>query len=168
VGVSDHAGPRQHGPSQHPAQLRSYNQGSQISSALPGDVNLCNDFTIGPDRALYVSDTLGSRIFRVKPHAQEAELLIQDRTLDGIDGITFLDGVLYTNNAISNNLYRIPLPFRRSGRAGADLAQSADQGTRRHASRARQVVPGGKQERAIEHGDDLRRPGHRYDPAGRT
>ena len=89
MGVSDRAGPRQHGPSQHPAQLRSYNQGSQISLALPGDVNLCNDFTIGPDRALYVSDTLGSRIFRVKPHAQEAELLIQDRTLDGIDGITF-------------------------------------------------------------------------------
>jgi hypothetical protein len=87
--------------------------------ALPGDVNLCNDFTIGPDRALYVSDTLGSRIFRLKPHAQEAELLIQDRTLDGIDRITFLDGVLYANNVISNNLYRIPLDT--SGEAGAPV-----------------------------------------------
>ena len=84
--------------------------------ALPGDVNLCNDFTIGPDRALYVSDTLGSRIFRVKPDAQEAELLIQDRTLDGI---TFLDGVLYANNVISNNLYRIPLDAE--GKAGAPV-----------------------------------------------
>ncbi len=87
--------------------------------ALPGEVNLCNDFTIGPDRALYVSDTLGSRIFRVKPDAQEAELLIQDRTLDGIDGITFLDGVLYANNVISNNLYRIPLDAE--GKAGAPV-----------------------------------------------
>jgi hypothetical protein len=87
--------------------------------ALPGEVNLCNDFTIGPDRALYVSDTLGSRIFRVKPDAQEAELLIQDRTLDGIDGIAFLDGVLYANNVISNNLYRIPLDAE--GKAGAPV-----------------------------------------------
>jgi hypothetical protein len=87
--------------------------------ALPGDVNLCNDFTIGPDRALYVSDTLGSRIFRVKPDAQEAELLIEDRTLDGIDGITFLDGVLYANNVISNNLCRIPLDAE--GKAGAPV-----------------------------------------------
>jgi sugar lactone lactonase YvrE len=77
--------------------------------ALPGDVSLCNDFTIGPDKALYVSDTLGSRIFRLQPGAKEAELLIQDRTLAGIDGITFLDGVLYAYNVISNNLYRIPL-----------------------------------------------------------
>jgi hypothetical protein len=87
--------------------------------ALPGDVNLCNDFTIGPDRVLYVSDTLGSRIFRVRPDAQEAELLIQDRTLDGIDGITFLDRVLYANNVISNNLYRIPLDAE--GKAGAPV-----------------------------------------------
>ena len=84
--------------------------------ALPGDNNLCNDFTIGPDRALYVSDTLGSRIYRVRPGAPEGELLIEDRRLDGIDGITFLEGVLYANNVISNNLYRIPLDA--SGKAG--------------------------------------------------
>ena len=85
--------------------------------ALPGEINLCNDFTLGPDHALYASDTLASRIWRVKPGAQEGELLVQDRTLDGIDGITFLDGVLYANNVISNNLYRIPLDG--SGKAGA-------------------------------------------------
>jgi hypothetical protein len=84
--------------------------------ALPGEINLCNDFTLGPDHALYVSDTLGSRIWRVKPGAQEGELLIDDHTLDGIDGITLLDGVLYVNNVIFNNLYRIPLDG--SGKAG--------------------------------------------------
>ena len=84
---------------------------------LPGDINLCNDFVIGPDKALYVSDTFGSRIFRLKPGASEPELLIEDRTLDGIDGITFLGSELYVNNVISNNLYRIPLDP--TGKAGA-------------------------------------------------
>jgi hypothetical protein len=86
---------------------------------LPGDINLCNDFAIGPDRALYVSDTFGSRIFRLKPGASEPELLIEDRTLDGIDGITFLGSELYVNNVISNNLYRIPLD--QTGKAGSPV-----------------------------------------------
>ncbi|QPF88364.1 hypothetical protein IC762_31575 [Bradyrhizobium genosp. L] len=92
--------------------LRSFDLTSaapKLRWPLPGDTNLCNDFTIGPDRALYISDTFGSRIFRLKPGASEPELLIQDRTLDGIDGIAFLGNELYVNNVISNNLYRIPL-----------------------------------------------------------
>jgi hypothetical protein len=86
---------------------------------LPGDVNVCNDFVVGPDKALYVSDTFGSRIFRLKPGASEPELLIEDRTLDGIDGITFLGSELYVNNVVSNNLYRIPLDA--SGKAGSPV-----------------------------------------------
>jgi hypothetical protein len=86
---------------------------------LPGDINLCNDFVVGPDKALYVSDTFGSKIFRLKPGASEPELLIEDRTLDGIDGITFLGSELYVNNVISNNLYRIPLD--QTGKAGAPV-----------------------------------------------
>jgi hypothetical protein len=86
---------------------------------LPGNVNLCNDFVIGPDHALYISDTLGSRIFRLGQGAAQPELLIEDRTLDGIDGITFLNGELYVNNVISNNLYRIPLD--QAGKAGAPV-----------------------------------------------
>ncbi len=34
----------------------------------------------------------------------------------GIDGITFLNGTLYVNNVISNNLYRIPVDA--AGKAG--------------------------------------------------
>jgi hypothetical protein len=86
---------------------------------LPGDINLCNDFVIGPDKALYVSDTFGSRIFRLAPGAAEPELLIEDRTLDGVDGITFLGGELYVNNVFSNNLYRIPLD--QAGKASAPV-----------------------------------------------
>jgi hypothetical protein len=86
---------------------------------LPGDINVCNDFVVGPDKALYVSDTYGSRIFRLKPGASEPELLIEDRALDGIDGITFLGSDLYVTNVISNNLYRIPLD--QSGKAASPV-----------------------------------------------
>ena len=99
--------------------LRSFDLASaapKLRWPLPGDVNVCNDFVVGPDKALYISDTFGSRIFRLKPGASEPELLIEDRTLDGIDGITFLGSELYVNNVISNNLYRIPLD--QAGKAG--------------------------------------------------
>jgi hypothetical protein len=102
--------------------LRSFDLNSAAPKfrwPLPGQINLCNDFVIGPDHALYISDTFGSRIFRLRPDASEPELLIEDRTLDGIDGITFLDGELYVNNVISNNLYRIPLD--QAGKAGAPV-----------------------------------------------
>ncbi len=76
---------------------------------LPGDNNTCNDFSIGPDKALYISDTANSKIYRLPAGAAAAELFLEDRALYGIDGITFLDGILYVNNVFSNNLYRIPV-----------------------------------------------------------
>jgi hypothetical protein len=83
---------------------------------LPGDQNLCNDFVVGPDKALYISDTLGSKIWRLKPGAIAAELFSDDRTLLGIDGITFIDDTLYENNVIFNKLYRVAVDA--SGKAG--------------------------------------------------
>jgi hypothetical protein len=76
---------------------------------LPGDQNLCNDFVIGPDKALYISDTLGAKIWRLKPGATAAEVFSDDRTLLGIDGITFIGDTLYENNVIFNKLYRVPV-----------------------------------------------------------
>jgi sugar lactone lactonase YvrE len=76
---------------------------------LPGDNSVCNDFSIGPDKALYISDTINSKIYRLPAGATAAELFLEDRALYGIDGITFLDGTLYVNNVFSNNLYRIPV-----------------------------------------------------------
>src|SRR5579863_910697 len=76
---------------------------------LPGDNSVCNDFAIGPDKALYVSDTINSKIYRLPAGAKTAELFLEDRALYGIDGITFLNGTLYVNNVFSNNLYRIPV-----------------------------------------------------------
>jgi hypothetical protein len=83
---------------------------------LPGDKNLCNDFVVGPDKALYISDTLGAKIWRLKPGAAAPEMFSDDRSLYGIDGITFIGDTLYENNVIFNKLYRVPIDA--GGKAG--------------------------------------------------
>ncbi len=84
---------------------------------LPGDNTTCNDMVVGPDKALYVSDTATGRIYRLPAGASTPELFQEHRLLTGIDGITFLDGTLYVNNVIYNKLYRIPVDA--SGKPGA-------------------------------------------------
>jgi hypothetical protein len=76
---------------------------------LPGANSTCNDFTVGPDKALYISDTANAKIFRLAPGAQSAELWLEHRNLTGIDGLTFLNGVMYVNSVFFNNLYRVPV-----------------------------------------------------------
>jgi sugar lactone lactonase YvrE len=76
---------------------------------LPGDNTTCNDFTVGPDKALYISDTANARIYRLAPGAQSADLWLEHRNVTGIDGLTFLNGVLYYNSVFFNNLYRVPV-----------------------------------------------------------
>ena len=92
---------------------------------LPGDNSTCNDFSVGPDKALYISDTANSKIYKLPAGAATAELFLEDRALYGIDGITFLDGTLYVNNVFSNNLYRIPVDA--SGKAGQPVDIWMDQ-----------------------------------------
>jgi len=86
---------------------------------LPGDNSTCNDFTVGPDKALYISDTANAKIFRLAPGAQAAELWLDHRNLLGIDGLTFLNGVLYYNSVFFNNFYRVPVDA--GGKAGAPV-----------------------------------------------
>src|SRR3954454_14073419 len=99
-------------PPQRHTALRSFDLttgAAKIRWNLPGDNNVCNDFAIGPDKALYITDTFPGRIFRLPAGASSAELYLDHRTLMGVDGITFLDGKLYVNNVIFNKLYRIPV-----------------------------------------------------------
>src|SRR5262249_21243307 len=82
-------------PARPHTALRSFDlsTGAQkLRWSLPGDNNTCNDFALGPDKALYISDTANGRIYKLTPGASAAELLIEDRALVGIDGITFLNG----------------------------------------------------------------------------
>jgi len=86
---------------------------------------VCNDFVIGPDKALYITDTIPGRIFRLPAGASTAELYLEHATLRGVDGITFLDGTLYVNNVIFNKLYRIPVDA--AGKPGAPVDIWMDQ-----------------------------------------
>ena len=115
-------------PAQRHTALRSFDLTTgapKIRWNLPGDNNVCNDFAIGPDKALYITDTINSKIYRLPAGASTAELFLEHRALYGIDGITFLDGTLYVNNVFSNNLYRIPIDA--SGKAGQPVDIWMDQ-----------------------------------------
>ncbi|WP_158820513.1 SMP-30/gluconolactonase/LRE family protein [Granulicella sp. S156] len=81
----------------------------KVRWSLPEDDSTCNDFSIGPDKALYITDTTNGKIYRLPAGASTAELYLEHRTLMGVDGITFLDGTLYVNNVVFNKLYRIPV-----------------------------------------------------------
>ena len=99
-----------------PAQRHTALRGFDLSTGaqklrwnLPGDNSTCNDFAIGPDKALYITDTANGKIYKLPAGATSAELFLEHRTLNGVDGITFLDGTLYVNNVVFNKLYRIPV-----------------------------------------------------------
>jgi len=93
---------------------------------LPGDNSTCNDFSIGPDKALYISDTANGKIYKLPAGASTAELFLEDMaSLRGIDGITFLNDTLYVNNVISSKLYRIPVDA--TGKARQPVEISLDQ-----------------------------------------
>jgi hypothetical protein len=93
--------------------------------ALPGATNVCNDMSVGPDKALYVSDTGNGRIYRLKPGAAEGELVLEDKTdLGGIDGLAFMNGVLYANNVQAGTIWRVPLDS--AGKAGTPVQIKLD------------------------------------------
>jgi len=99
-------------PAQRHTALRSFDLSTgapKIRWNLPGDNTTCNDFAIGPDKALYITDTATGRIYRLPAGASTAELYLEHPTLKGVDGITFLDGTLYVNNVIFNKPYRVPV-----------------------------------------------------------
>ncbi len=109
-----------------PMQRHTVLRGFDIATAkeklrwpLPGDNTTCNDMSVGPDKALYISDTGNAKIYRLAPGATAAELWMDNRLLNGIDGLTFLDGTLYINSVIFNKLYRIPVDA--SGKPGAPV-----------------------------------------------
>jgi hypothetical protein len=111
-----------------PSTLLSFDLTSGAAKArwkLPGDSSVCNDITIGPDHAAYVSDTLSATIYRVSPGASVGEVFIKDHALAGIDGLTFLDGVLYANDVTSSTIWRVPVDA--TGKAGSPVSISTDQ-----------------------------------------
>lgn len=115
-------------PMQRHTTLRSFDLTTGAPKTrwdLPGANTTCNDFSFGPDHSLYIADTANGRIYKLAPGAQAPELFLEHRSLMGVDGITFLDGVLYVNSVFYNNLYRIPVDA--SGKPGSPVDIWMDQ-----------------------------------------
>ncbi len=67
-----------------------------------------NDIAIGADGSVYVSETFGGRILRLKQGATALDVWVADPQLRGVDGLSFLaDGALYVNNFFNGGLLRI-------------------------------------------------------------
>lgn len=115
-------------PVERHTALRSFDLSTgmpKIRWNLPGDNSTCNDMAIGPDKALYITDTANGRIYRLAPGASTPALFLENLTLlKGIDGITFLGKTLYVNNVATNKLYRVPIS---GGKAGDPVEIVLDQ-----------------------------------------
>ena len=90
----------------------------KFSGKLPAAPAVANDFAIGDDGSLYVTNTMGPQIFRLKPDAKEFEVFVEDdRLKGGLDGIAFDEaGALYVNTYMTGELFRVDV---KAGKPGA-------------------------------------------------
>ena len=81
----------------------------KVSAKLPVSPAAANDFAVGDDGTLYVTNVLGPQIFQLKPGAKELEVFVQDdRLKGGLDGIAFDEnGALVVNTYFTGELFRI-------------------------------------------------------------
>jgi sugar lactone lactonase YvrE len=85
----------------------------KVSAPFPSKPSTCNDITIGPDKATYVTNTAAPQILRLAPGARQLEVWFTDPSLQpdkggGLDGLAFgPDGNLYVDTVGPGELYRI-------------------------------------------------------------
>lgn len=114
------------GSSESGSYLKGYdlNTGAgKVSVKLPGDKTLCNDITVGPDRATYVTNTMAPQILRLPSGGKEFEVWSSDTMLAppggggaGLDGLSFLDdGSLIVDTYTPGELFRVDV---KDGKAG--------------------------------------------------
>ena len=102
----------------------------KVSLPMPGDSPMCNDFALGPDGAIYITDTNHPRLLRWQPGALALDVWAEDAVFNalpaaggvprkgGLDGLAFgSDGAIYVNNVRDGSLYRVIV--QPDGRAGA-------------------------------------------------
>ena len=68
---------------------------------------LCNDMAVAPDGTIYVTDTTGARMLRLKKGAAALDAWAADPLLGAVDGIAVLaDGSVYVNTFTTGTLVR--------------------------------------------------------------
>jgi sugar lactone lactonase YvrE len=88
-------------------QTRAVVATHEITVASGAEGTFCNDLVMSPDGALWITESMGGQIFRIAPDELErdnsADVWLQDDLLGppepgqfGINGITLLNGQLYT------------------------------------------------------------------------
>ncbi len=85
---------------------------------LPGTPAIAQDFALGEDGSLYITNTVAPQILRLKPGAASVEVFVQDDALKGgLDGIAFgADGNLYVNTYMTGELFRIEVQDGSAGK----------------------------------------------------
>ncbi|MGE0000608.1 MAG: SMP-30/gluconolactonase/LRE family protein [Fimbriimonadaceae bacterium] len=110
-----------------PMELKAYDLKTGSAKAtypVPGE-GAINDVAVAADGTVYVSDTFGSRILRLKVDAKEVDVWLSDAQLRGVDGLSLLaDGSLYINNFFNGKLSRISVSSDGSAGPIVDLQTS--------------------------------------------
>jgi sugar lactone lactonase YvrE len=94
----------------------------KVSAPFPSKPSTCNDITIGPDKAAYVTNTAAPQILRLAPGAKQLEVWFTDPSLQpekggGLDGLAFgPDGNLYVDTVGPGELYRIDVQHGKATR----------------------------------------------------
>ncbi len=80
--------------------------------------SFCNDFAIDKAGSLYVTDTVGGAVHRLKKGGTALEEWIKDAKLAGADGVAIGgDGAVYVNSVFASKLFRVAV--NADGSAGA-------------------------------------------------
>ena len=93
---------------------------------MPGGAkDVCNDMAVAADGTLYVAETGGGRIVRLRRGAAALDVWFTDPRLAGVDGIAFdRDGTLYLSTVSTSRVFRLPLDQDGSPGTLAELAPS--------------------------------------------
>jgi sugar lactone lactonase YvrE len=92
---------------------------AKASYPMPyGAKSFCNDFAVDKAGNLYVADTVGGAVHRLKKGGAALEEWIKDAKLGGADGIAVGgDGNIYLNSFFTSKMFRINVD--KDGKAGA-------------------------------------------------
>lgn len=110
----------------HGAALLAFDLDSReqrVRLPLPSDPSSCNDIVVGPEGAIYVTNSETPEILKLAPGAKQLELWYSEPSLrpapggSGLDGIAFGgDGNLYVSHYDAGTLYRIDVEKGKAAR----------------------------------------------------